>query len=184
MTFKSLKCGHDVVKYLHGGGRQDSSSQGGDRVACIPFCLVRSGEPIKKRLSMKTLTTFSLLLFFSFSVAADIGLTAGTDKLAYDCRDKINLSMSLSGLTKQNNRIMVRWISPSGRTQDATYFRIKNYGGHSSAKAWLELSAAKGAGVFRYIDPAAGFSDFIGEWKAEVDVNGDTLGEVSFVVQC
>lgn len=132
---------------------------------------------------MKQILIILVLCNFSSSMAAEIDFRS--EKSVYDCSDRIELGLSFSELLDNEKMVLIRWVSPQGRTQDSHSFALDGIiNGDASANIWLELSRSKGSGVFSFIDPGAGMSDFIGNWFTEVNINGVPVGTFDFIVDC
>ncbi len=103
----------------------------------------------------------------------------------FDCSDKIYAVTELSELQQGKRQIEFRWIDPSGKTRERTqYDFFPDEESNAKLWAWLELSPAKGAILVRWLNPAAGLEEFIGEWSLELYVDKKRVQTDEFQVAC
>ena len=126
----------------------------------------------------------SSTLFFSLSDRH--GFPVGEQLTNFDCSDKIYAVTELSNFKGEDKHgIEFRWIDPHGETRERTrYDFFMRSEPTTKLWAWLELSRAKGAGMIQWLNPAAGLEEFIGEWKLELLLDGKTINNDHFEVNC
>ena len=106
--------------------------------------------------------------------------TGGKETDQFDCRSKIYVDFFLSELPEEHHKLEAFWYNPAGQRQEYTKYEfIGNY-----AQLWLELHPSFGGKLFSGIDPTAGMSDFIGEWKVKVYFDERFLERKVFYVVC
>ena len=104
----------------------------------------------------------------------------------FDCSDKIYTVVTAQGLTPGKHQIEVRWVDANDEQRELTNFEFFSSKNQASTTvwAWLLLHRARGAGMLKLINPAAGYEDSIGPWKVKVFIDGEFAGDGGFTVSC
>ena len=128
-----------------------------------------------------TKITVLLFLLATYAQAADI--TLHPLQQFYDCSEKVQLTMDFANIPAGYNEVVVNWFRPDGTIQETTTIPLGEATSQRTS-SWISLKPAQGAGVFRWLDPSAGMSDFIGPWQAIVFLNGTQVSTAEFAVDC
>lgn len=114
------------------------------------------------------------------------GRPTPTTLTEFDCSDKIFAMVTTTGLSNGKHEIDVRWFNPKEEQQERTVFPFFASAAQPSTSvwAWLLLHRARGSGMLQFINPAAGFDDFLGPWKVKIHIDGQFMGEQEFIVSC
>jgi len=101
----------------------------------------------------------------------------------FDCSDRIYLVLIVAGLSRESHELKVRWLDPHGTQQELTRY---DFDGQRANKiwAWLQLNGPTGAIIGQMFDPSFGMEEFIGDWHAEVFIDGDKVASEPFKVLC
>lgn len=101
----------------------------------------------------------------------------------FDCSDRIFVVVTVAGLKQESHELKIRWLDPLGAQRELTRY---NFQGLPITKiwAWLQLHGPTGAIVGQMFDPSFGMEEFIGEWKAEVFIDGEKVSVQQFQVLC
>lgn len=101
----------------------------------------------------------------------------------FDCSDRIFLVVIVAGLKQENHELKVRWLGPAGDLRELTRYEFRALP-VSKIWAWLQLHGPTGAIVGQMFDPSFGMEEFIGEWSAEVYIDGEQVSLQQFQVLC
>lgn len=124
--------------------------------------------------------------------SASIYLTANSTndapgKLAanqFACKDKIYAVLESSGFKKTSYLLEAEWFGPSGKRQEYTRYEFNGWGGPQRLWVWLELHSPPEAALAKFVNPGAGYEDFIGGWKLKIKLNSKTVATSLFEVSC
>lgn len=104
---------------------------------------------------------------------------------SFDCSEKIHSVVELTGYELGKYTLTILWQDPDQNIRERTEYnfhvRDKNV---VRLWAWLSLSRAAGASMLQWLNPAAGYEEFIGNWEIDVLVNGQSIGKRKFQVSC
>lgn len=99
---------------------------------------------------------------------------------SFECSDRIYVV--ITGVKSKGSHLLeVYWHNPYGALQEYTRYDFKVTANPVSAAAWLELQSDTGGKVFGL---NTGMSEFIGEWRAKVYLDGMLIGVKTFIVAC
>ena len=137
-----------------------------------------------------------MLLFSSLSLAQqspgyNIYLTnelvdnrpAAEPMTRFDCSDRIHLVLTAVGLSLESHELKVRWLDPQGNQKELTRYKFTGIA-ITQVWAWLQLHGPTSAIVRQMFDPSYGMEQFIGEWVAEVYIDGKQVASPAFRVLC
>jgi len=102
----------------------------------------------------------------------------------FDCTDKVFSVVELKDFPAGKHQLSVRWFDPSDTVREHTRYDFNVRNPTTRLWAWLSLSRGFGGGMLQFINPAAGLEDFIGIWKIDVKIDGESVGAGSFEVSC
>ena len=101
----------------------------------------------------------------------------------FDCSDRIFLVVIVAGLEQENHELKVRWLGPGGDQRELTRYEFLALP-VTKIWAWLQLHGPTGAIVGQMFDPSFGMEEFIGQWTAEVFIDGEKVSLQQFQVLC
>ncbi len=101
----------------------------------------------------------------------------------FDCSDRIYLVVTVVGLSEESHELKVRWLDPRENQKELTRYNFTAVT-ITQIWAWLQLHGPSGAIIGQMFDPSFGMEQFIGEWKAEVMVDGERVATPVFQVLC
>lgn len=126
--------------------------------------------------------------FDSFIATSDNGKTPNQSaEVHFDCSDKVFAVIKSSETTNHKSRthdLIVNWFDPTDKLEQETRYEFTSFGKGTFVWAWLRLSAPAGAAIGRIFDPAFGMGEFIGEWRAEIEIDGQKIATHRFKVLC
>ncbi len=102
----------------------------------------------------------------------------------FDCSDRIYVVVIAAGLGTGEHELTVRWLDPLGEQRELTRFPFQGSDIANHIWAWLQLNGPTGAIIGQMFDPSFGMEEFIGDWTAEVQINGKVVSEQKFQVLC
>ncbi len=112
------------------------------------------------------------------------GVPSNQKQTQFDCSEKVYLVLELYGMEKQEHLLQVKWFDPRNKLEEHTRYKFEYIGDGTRIWAWLRLSGPPGAAIGRVFDPSFGMGAFIGEWRAEVLINGKQISKQKFSVLC
>ena len=101
----------------------------------------------------------------------------------FDCSDRIFVVVYAAGLSQESHELKVRWMNPVDEQKELTRYRFEGLP-VTKIWAWLQLDGGAAAIVGQMFDPSFGMEEFIGEWRAEVSIDGKKISEQKFRVLC
>ena len=108
------------------------------------------------------------------------GHTAAAD---FACSERVYLVLEARHLTPVAHVLTVDWHRPDGARQEST--RHEFWGDQFiHIWVWLQLDPPRGAAIGRVFDPAWGMDAFIGQWQAEVAIDGQRITRHPFRMLC
>ena len=124
----------------------------------------------------------------SISLYLTAGLSGSTPNkqpaTQFTCKDKIYAVLETDGLNKKDYTLEAEWFGPDGKREEYTRYNFKGWGGSQRFWVWLKLNSPPEAALARFVNPSAGYEDFIGPWILKLSVNGEALGSSRFEVAC
>ncbi|MEK7578419.1 MAG: hypothetical protein AAB456_01740 [Patescibacteria group bacterium] len=94
----------------------------------------------------------------------------------FDCREKVYVDFTFDAEEGSNHIVEFFWIGPNGKQQ--TYAEYKVLG--NRVWPWIEIYRPSFGDRLLEIDS----SDYIGEWKVRVRINGELVSQKNFYVAC
>ena len=101
----------------------------------------------------------------------------------FDCSDRIHVVVTATGLSNDSHQLKVRWLDPANEQKELTRFAFNGLP-RTQIWAWLQLHGPTGAIIGQMFDPSFGMEEFIGEWYAEVYIDGKVVAKQPFKVLC
>lgn len=134
---------------------------------------------------------FSCTVFAEQTVGYNIFLTSKEDNnqpldepmTQFDCSDRIFVVVIVAGLAQEDHELKVRWMGPGGDQRELTRYTFQGLP-VTKIWAWLQLHGPTGAIVGQMFDPSFGMEEFIGQWNAEIYIDGKQVSLQQFQVLC
>ncbi len=114
-------------------------------------------------------------------------IPGSTPEKHFDCSDKIYTVIEVTAPERQTpsqHELIVDWLNPGNKLEQKTRYAFTSYGKGTRVWAWLRLSGPTGAAIAQIFDPAFGMGEFIGQWRAEVRIDGKKIVTHPFDVLC
>lgn len=105
----------------------------------------------------------------------------------FECSDTIYVVLEVTAPERQqasDHLLIVNWLNPADKLQEKTRVEFKSYGKGTRVWAWLRLSGSSGASIGQMFDPSFGMSEFIGKWRAEINIDKKRFDTIRFDVLC
>lgn len=121
------------------------------------------------------------------SVQSEKGTPVQTPTKHFDCTDKIFAVIEVESQDKdavKEHLLIVKWFNPGDKLEQKTRYEFTSFGKGTRLWAWLKLSAPSGASIGKIFDPAFGMGEFIGQWIAQVEIDGKKIDKHQFDVLC
>lgn len=146
------------------------------------FSLLTSGNIFAEEQTKKKDIKPSQKIYFAIADQHQRPLTEERESFA--CSDKIFTVIELSHYPIKKYQLSVRWYDPANKLRENTQYPFTISKEKTRLWAWLSLSRGTGAGMWQWINPAAGLEDFVGPWKVEVYINNKRVDSKEFSVDC
>lgn len=105
-------------------------------------------------------------------------------KESFDCGDQIYAVIVLDNWEKDRHELEFVWNDPELNARERTQYPFFVRNQQTKLWSWLRLSRATGAGMLQWLNPAAGYEEFIGEWRVDIFVDGKKILDKHFEVTC
>ena len=112
------------------------------------------------------------------------GIPEQISRADFACDDTIYAVAELSGLPKGKHELVATWTDPHGRTRERTPLPFLARLPQERIWVWLRLHRPAGSAAISFFDPAAGMSEFVGQWTVNVALDGTKLETLRFKVLC
>ncbi len=102
----------------------------------------------------------------------------------FDCSDVIYLFVESASTDAASGELKAIWTDPAGKDRVTARREFQRGDGGYWSWSGLQLNRPAGASLMQFVDPAAGMSAFIGEWKVQIVVNDRNVSSLTFNVLC
>jgi hypothetical protein len=103
---------------------------------------------------------------------------------SFSCDDTVYAVAELANLRQGKHELLALWVDPGGRTRERTPLAFQARLASERVWVWLRLTRPAGASAISFLDPAAGMSEFIGQWAVTLTLDGARLDTLQFKVLC
>jgi hypothetical protein len=116
--------------------------------------------------------------------AAVQGIPGDKPQVEFSCDDTIYAVAEFSGLANGKHELLANWSDPRGKTRERTPLAFHVRQPRERVWVWLRLNRPSGSAAISFFDPAAGMSEFIGQWTVVLTLDGARLDTLRFKVLC
>ena len=116
------------------------------------------------------------------------GFPLAEAKETFDCSDQIFSVVKLHHYQQGKYTLTIDWVDPHGEQRESTEYPFTvgdpYVDPNTRLWSWLRLKRGAGAGLFQWINPAAGLENLIGIWALKVSIDGKKVNTTEFEVSC